>query len=112
MDLIALARGLIEQFGVETILIALVADHIWLRRKVLKELKENSERDIDTRGTLNTIGKVALRLEIVNPELPTEERIAAYNLYTKEFNGNGYMHIYYDSVLRPLAEKEQSEHIN
>lgn len=108
MDLISLAQGLIKSFGVETVLIVLVADYIFFRRKTENRLHSGDLRFDGIEENIRITGRAALRLEMTNKDLPIEERIRAFKQYVEHFEGNGYMEIYYETVLKPLAREEQT----
>lgn len=98
--------SLITAFGTPTVVIVLLSHYLWYIKQTESRLKEGDGKFNSLEKNMMIIGRSALRLEIVNDKLPLNERVRAYNQYTDEFHGNGYMHEYYEVEIKPLLKEE------
>lgn len=117
----------ITAFGAPAVIATIIIKYYIDRHndKVDREAKEKAEKEykdeVEKRFELGSkkflllekkmmiIGKSSLRHEMTDSELPIRERVRAYEEYSNEFNGNGYMKEYYETVLIPLLKLEFKE---
>lgn len=103
-------EGLVVAFGTPVVTIALIAFLVYFTRThsrehidILSRLKKGDDKFDSVDKNLKKITLITLKQEIMNEEFPIDDRLRAYKQY-KELGGNGYMDVYYETVLKPQAE--------
>lgn len=100
---------IVSQFGTGPVVVALIGAAAWYAHRTEKRLEEGDKKFQMLEKNMMIIGRVALRLEIVNEKIPLQERVHAYEQYVNDFNGNGYITEYYNSKIKPKLNKEFTE---
>lgn len=97
---------LVNQFGTGPVVIALIGASAWYANRTEKRLKDGDEKFKLIERNMMVIGRVALRLEIVNEKMPLQERVRAYEQYVNDFQGNGAITEYYEKKIKPKLANE------
>lgn len=103
-------ESIINAFGVPAVMVSLLAFLAFYIPRVEARLKAGDKKFEMLEKNIMTIGKTALRLEIVNENIPLLERAKAYEIYVNDFKGNGAIKQYYEEKIEPYLTDLFDEH--